>query len=225
MEEYFDAIGDWSFVLVGAGGHAWFWIGNSQNTAVQSRSQLTDFLTKSRQSFELEFDRPSVLRIGDPVIVVDTGSATVVGNIVEIPDQEEKIPPPAKWARVEFYSSQPEIVEGDFLTYHQTPASMDWVVQMMLPPYKRQEIADLISSAYRRHYDEIAKQLQPILIQSVKDTAAVVREEFYISINEREKQISQLGNRYQVELVEQELVPLIQDEICPSSEQKRSHWQ
>ena len=124
------------------------------------------------------------------------------------------------WAKVEFFSSQAEIVEGDFLSYHQTPATMDWVVQMMLPPYKRKEISDLISAAYREHYADIAQELQPILIQSVKDAANVVRETFYVSINERKEQITKLGNRYQVELVEQELVPLIKDEIWPIVEQE-----
>lgn len=198
----------------------WIWLGSNQDIAIESKTQLTTFFTQPRQTFELDFDQSSLLRVGDPVIVVKSGAAKVVGNVVQVSELDNDLLTRTDWAKVEFFSSQAEIVEGDFLSYHQTPATMDWVVQMMLPPYKRKEISDLISAAYREHYADIAQELQPILIQSVKDAANVVRETFYVSINERKEQITKLGNRYQVELVEQELVPLIKDEIWPIVEQE-----
>ena len=92
---------------------------------------------------------------------------------------------------------------------------MDWVVQMMLPPHKRQEIRHLIDDAYQEHQSEILELLQPIVLQSIKDASEVIREDFHQSIIERQDQIAKLGDRYQVELVERELVPLIKDEIWP----------
>ena len=190
------------------------WIGSGPQKESDFASTIAKFLTSSRKSFELDFDQTSVLKIGDPVIIVESDTSQVVGSVTAV-SKVTDVPVPTDRATVEFYSSAPDIAQGDYLTYHQTPASMDWVVQMMLPSYKRAEIGNLIAAAYQEHYAEIANELQPILIQSVKDAADVVRQEFYTSIQNRETQISNLGNRYQVELVEQELIPLIKDEIWP----------
>lgn len=180
-------------------------------------SQLIQFLTSPRQDFDVELAKQSVLKIGDPIIVYEDDMAKIVGNVTGIGSEvDNKVN--IAWTReaaVEFYATAPVIAEGDYLSYHQTPDSMDWVVQMMLPPHKRQEISGLILKAYGEHQSEIASVLQPIIIQSLKDASEVVREDFNASIARREEQIARLRDRYQEELVEQELVPLVKEEIWP----------
>ncbi len=56
-----------------------------------------------------------------------------------------------RWALVELYSSAPVLQEEDFFSYHQTPDSMEWVVQTMLPPRIRDQISALIVEAYREN--------------------------------------------------------------------------
>ncbi len=205
----------WIALLVGGG----VYLADFNTERAESNSQLVQYLTSSRRSYELSFDQQSVVKIGDPVIlVVDDGPAQIVGYVINNSQEnveDPRLPRWTDWAKVELFSSAPEIAEMDYLSYHTTPASMDWVVQMMLPPYKRQEIGQLIMNAYSENQDEIAQVLQPVVLRSVREAAEVVKEEFYASIARHEQQISDLGNRYQVELVEEELVPLIKDEIWP----------
>ena len=202
--------------LIGLGVLGYF-VWPSTDEGKQTQSQLVQYLTKPRQDFNIEFESRAVLRVGDPIVVFEDGNATVVGNVTGIgPQEDPKINIAyTETATVQFYSSTPSIAVGDYLGYHQTPSSMDWVVQMMLPPHKRQEIRHLIVDAYQEHQSEILELLQPIVLQSIKDASEVIREDFHQSIIERQDQIAKLGDRYQVELVERELVPLIKDEIWP----------
>ena len=209
----------WLALLIGVGVYLFVTNGERQ----ESNTQLIQYLTTPRQTFEASFDEQQVVGIGDPVIVFENEMATIVGHVVNHSKDNGVDPNLARWtswAEVEFFSSLPDITDKDYLSHHQTPASMDWVVQMMLPEHKREEIGKLIVDAYQEHHAEITRVLQPIILKSIRDAAEVVREEFYVSIAKREKQISDLGNRYQIELVEQELIPMIKDEIWPIVEKE-----
>lgn len=202
--------------LIGLASFAYFaWPRTDESR--QKHTQLVQFLTSPRQDVEVELANKSVLKIGDPIIIYEDDIAKIVGNVTGIGNEvDNKVN--IAWthqASVEFYATAPLIAEGDYLSYHQTPDSMEWIVQMMLPPHKRQEIGGLILKAYGEHQTEIAAELQPIIMQSLKDASEVVREDFNASISKREEQISLLQNRFQEELVEQELVPLVKDEIWP----------
>ena len=125
-----------------------------------------------------------------------------------------------RWATVRLYSSAPQIQSGDYFSYHNTPDSLEWVVQTMLPPRIREQIGALIVQAYRDHHQEIATLLRPVIVQTIRDAADVIRDEFNKSVAGRQEQIEKLSNRYQVELVEKQLIPLIQDEIWPIVQQE-----
>ncbi len=183
----------------------------------QAIDPLTTFLATARQQIEIEFEDISFVQIGDPIVVFEGETAEIVGSVVQI-SREISVTTTANWttwARIELFAAMPPIRDGDYLSYHCTPDSMDWVVQMMLPPTTRSEIGGLILQAYREHHAKIAEMLQPIIVKSIREAADVVREEFNNSISRRDIQIQKLADRYQIELVEQELIPLIQDEIWP----------
>lgn len=183
----------------------------------QQQAQLVRFLITPRQDFDIELRDESVLKVGDPIIIYEDNVARIVGNITGIGTQSNPKVNIA-WTRqatAEFFANAPVIAEGDYLSYHQTPDSMEWIVQMMLPPHKRAEISELIVQAYGEHHAEITSVLQPIVLQSLKDATEVVREDFNAAVMRREGQIAELRNRYQNEIVERELVPLVKDEIWP----------
>lgn len=187
--------------------------------AASSRANvpLKTFLFNARQQIEIEFEDMSFVQLGDPIVVFNGETAEIVGHVVQVSKENpvKKTADWTNWARIELYASAPPLRDGDYLSYHRTPDSMDWVVQMMLPPSTRSKIGGLILKAYREHHAKIAEMLQPIIVQSIREAADVVREEFNNSISNRDTQIQKLADRYQIELVEQELIPLIQDEIWP----------
>ena len=200
-----------------------WWVGSSYLSENPSAaSQLSTFLTQPRTRVEVRFDKDSIVQIGDPVIVYDDQVAKPVGRIIDIHGgpTEKLMPVIARKATVEFYSASPKLVTGDYLAYHTTPESMEWMVQMMLPPKTRERIGQLIMNAYREHQSELGELLKPIILQTARDATDVIREEFQNSIDKHEDRIRKLGERYQSELVEQELIPLLQDEIWPIVQQE-----
>ncbi len=200
------------------------WIFGRANLTEMSEStrELTRFLIQGRTQIAVEFEDESWVGVGDPVVIYDDNVGRIVGNVIKIsPDDkgERKV----GWtdeAVVEFYSAAPALREGDFLSFHETPESMEWMVQMMLPPQTRDRIAGLIVDAWSEHQNEIAEALEPILVKSFRDAADIIRAEFYKSIATRDQQIQLLADRYQVELVDKELIPLVQDEIWPIVQQE-----
>ena len=175
------------------------------------------FLAKSRTQFDVVFDNDSVIKIGDPVILYENEVARPVGRIIEIPGgpNDHRLLVSSNQAKVEFFSSLPELRNGDYLAYHNTPESVEWMVQMMLPPKTREKISGLIMQAYRKHQTELSELLQPIIVQTIRDTTDVIKSEFKLALKTHDERIKRLGERYQSELVERELIPLIQDEIWP----------
>lgn len=183
-----------------------------------STDQLTQFLTQPRTDIELQFASDVLLCVGDPIIHYDqNGIPSVVGTIEQLDSKEstERSLSYSSKAYARLYSTAPAIHEQVRLTYHLTPDSMDWVVQMMLPPETRQKIAGLITDAYRSNQAEIVGLMAPIVEKSVRDAAQVVREEFQVSVDARREQIELLGERYQDQVIEQKLIPLVKEEVWP----------
>lgn len=181
-------------------------------------NQLTQYLTQSRTAVELKFDSDVVLCVGDPIVSYsESGIATIIGKIqqLESRDSTDMSPAYTSTAFAEFYSTAGPIREGDHLSYHNTPDSMDWVVQMMLPPKTRKKITDLIVNSYQSHQAEIVSLMAPIVEKSVHQAAVVIREEFQRSVHARQEQIQILGDRYRTQVVDQRIIPLVQDEIWP----------
>lgn len=191
---------------------------NYYASSSNSTDQLTQFLTQPRTDIELRFTSDVLLCVGDPIIHYnENGIPSVIGTIKQLDskDSAERSLSYTSTAYARLYSTAPKIHDQVELTYHRTPDSMDWVVQMMLPPKTRQKIAGLITDAYKTNQAEIVSLMAPIVEKSVRDAAQVVREEFQVSVDARREQIQLLGDRYQSQVVEQQLIPLVQDEIWP----------
>ena len=165
----------------------------------------------------MRFDNKSIIQIGDPVIIYENEVAKPIGRIIDIPGgpTEDVLPVIAKEAVVEFFSSAPAIETSHYLAYHNTPDSVEWMVQMMLPPKTREKIGGLIVDAYRQHQSELSEILQPIVLKTAQDAADVIRDELALSVKNHGEQIQRLGDRYQSELVEKELIPMVQAQIWP----------
>ncbi|MCH2183049.1 MAG: hypothetical protein MK108_13680 [Mariniblastus sp.] len=199
------------------------WAAWQQYAVEQTRAtgQLWQHWTRAARPVELQFESPMPVRVGDPLVHFEDGSARMVGVIrhVESPDSISEELVMTDRAYAEWFGSAPPRRDGMQLTYHSTPDSMEWVVQTMLPPATRQRIGELLVEAYREHQSEILSELQPVMEKTFQDAAQIMKEEFRQSVQRHDQQIQELGKRYQVELVEQELVPLVQQEIWPVIEQ------
>jgi hypothetical protein len=175
------------------------------------------FLAAPRRNVTLQFEGTQILQVGDPIFIQSGDLTEPIGYISRIKaiDSNQSELDYVDRAFAEIYSSARPLRDGDYLTYHTTPESIDWVVQMMLPPETRAEIARLIASAFRDHQMEIVTALQPIVEKSIRDAGAVIRQDLRNAFAKRDARIRELSKRFQTELVGERLMPLIRDEIWP----------
>lgn len=205
----------WIGVLLWAGSKV---AGRFTDRDDSSARELVQFAVKSRSVYELSLHDEYELQIGDPVFWRDEDGALIqVGVIrqVETPDSKNYRPVKTRWASVTFFSTAPPITRDSFLKLYETPSSMGWVAEALLPPKKRAEIARYIGKIFSENSDVIVEQLKPIFLEAVSETGLVVRAEMATAIAAHADQWQALGLRYQQEIVENQLVPLVNSEIWP----------
>jgi hypothetical protein len=92
---------------------------------------------------------------------------------------------------------------------------MTWVIETMLPPEKRLLIAGEIKSAYEQHHQEILAALRPIINQSLQDAFVVIEQDLPPALARRKPRFDALATRYEKEIIDEEIVPLVKKEIWP----------
>ncbi len=188
------------------------------NSTDHVSADLVKFSFLPRRDYQLDCDSFQVIRIGDPIYRRDErGRLVQIGEIAQVDSPDSKIYAPVftDWARATFYASAPKLKQGDYLAYHETPASMDWVIRFMLPPEKQKEIAGMIAEVYAEHSSEILEGFLPVVQRAISEASVVVREDLVAAINKRHQQWSEVGDRFRIEVVEQEIIPLVNNEIWP----------
>lgn len=173
--------------------------------------QLRQFAVGPRRTVELDFDFPSPVRPGDPIFVLGPQeTARQVGEVTRVSRSASGVS-----AQALFYCSAPALGEDIRLDFHQTPNSMTWVLNTMLPEEKRLAVAEELKAAFAAHQDEILAALRPVVEQGLRDAFAVVEQDLPAALARRRERLQQVGDRYQQEIVQRELVPLLRNEIWP----------
>ncbi len=179
--------------------------------------KIAKFLSTPHRKVELQFTEQQVFRVGMPIFLLQDGLTAPVGRVVRVkePDSTEKRYVWADRAYAELFSTAPEIGPNDYLTFHETPENFAWVMEMMLPSETRQQIGDLILSAYKDHQTEIVAAFRPIVEDSIRDASEIIGEDIRSAIAKRETELSRLGEKFRTNLIEKEIIPLVQREIWP----------
>ncbi|MEQ8791174.1 MAG: hypothetical protein RIC55_33235 [Pirellulaceae bacterium] len=181
--------------------------------------QLVDLAVGPRHTYAIELQPAAPLAVGDPVFAAQSrGGFRQVGEVRAVygPNDGEA----TRYARTEraevlLYASAPPIAGDARLVYHTTPHSMEWVLQTLLPPEKQERVAAELSDAFHEHHEEILAQLMPVVEASFREGLVVVEQDLAASLASRRGEIEALGGKYQREVVEKELVPLVRNEIWP----------
>lgn len=190
----------------------------------QGTRQLVQYATVSRPSVTIRFPGHCPVAVGD-FVFADQGedgaegaeAYSPIGYISRAGDRQTMtgIPVLADIAVVTFFPNAPPLSEYDFLEYHSPAADLGWVVGTMFPPAKRAEITRLIVDTYLLEQEAIVAALRPIVTQSLRDAAVILREDLATAFQKRSAQFQEIGQRYQQQWIEQRIVPLIRDEIWP----------
>jgi hypothetical protein len=180
--------------------------------------ELLDFAGGQTSSAQIQADYALDMEVGDPVFVVEGDRARRIGEVRALRDPGTGQPTRRDYvssAEVMFYSSAPELPEGARLAYYDSGRTMEWVLETMLPPSKRAEVAGLIKHAYQEHHEEILNALLPLVKRSLREGFMVVERDLPASIARHREQIEELGRKYQKDIVEEKITPLVKNEVWP----------
>ncbi len=212
----------WLASLVGGGAFL-----NAQLTAQSSSltaltSDISRWVAGRHDDWSAESAQPFVAAVGDPVFVETTpGDYVQVGLVSEIPEWPRVAP---VWTRrVELRLYDHEIIEapaGFRLEYHTTPMSLEWVVKMIIPPERQQEIAGLLADEWQQQRREILAELEPVARESLRRAVAAVEAELPKVLEAHRNEFQALGERYNEEIVRAQILPLVRDEILPVIEEE-----
>ncbi|MBC8872493.1 MAG: hypothetical protein H8E44_23925 [Planctomycetes bacterium] len=191
----------------------WCMAGRGDRSIVQPHltPQLWDYATVPPRVAELKFDGGCYAAYGAPVFVVDgPDSSRQIGEVSRVSRSKAGCAGEAV-----FYSSAPELRADARLTIHQPPESIEWVLRTMLPEEKRRQITAELSGAFAEHQTEVVRLMRPIVEDGLREAIAVVEADLPQAIQRRRGELEKLGGKYQHEIVERELVPLVRSEIWP----------
>ncbi len=203
----------WLVLLAGA----FSWLSTGEDADRQRIGSLWKFATGTRQTVKLQLDETDLLRVGDLIFLAGQPSQPAIGRItrVESPTSREQELVWTDYAEAELYSSAPPLGAGARLTLHQNPQSIAWVIETMLSPQVRDQIIALITTAFHEHQTEIAARLQPLLLESIRRSSEVIRDDFRQAIKAHTPQLEAISRRYQEDFLETRLAPLLRTEVWP----------
>jgi hypothetical protein len=182
-------------------------------------TDLWQFASAQRRIVRIQFDASWPVEAGDPVYCVEgrNGIQQVgeVRRVVTPATDAASGAPTAPAAEVLFYPTAPRICEASALTCYTTPTSLTWVMETMLPEERCEEIAGEIAATYEAYHAEILHALKPVIMGGLLDASHVVEQDLTAAVARRRERLEQLAARYQDQVLERELVPLIRDQIWP----------
>ena len=151
----------WLILISGLG---YLVFGPKSPSAEKAQSQIWTYASQSRTEIELQGDREYWFAIGDPIFLVDeNGKYERIGEITKLHAEEATSRPTyAESADAIIYSNAPKLNRNYQFTIHETPVSLEWIINEMLPPEVKKEMAQELAETVRQNQSEIVSKFNPI---------------------------------------------------------------
>lgn len=177
-------------------------------------SQHTQYTAQSEDSLSIAREDPVFLEISP-------GQYRHVGQVVSTDGSTSR---DRKWVdciQVEIYDEALEVIDGPFeLQFHSASLSLDNVAKTMLSKNRRREIQELIEATWEAEQEQVLDRLQPVLRDGLRTAFNAVEEQLPDVLKRHEDEFRQIADRYEVDIVKAELLPLVKDEILPIIEEE-----
>ncbi len=182
----------------------------------QLAKDLWQYASGRQTKVMLRSESSMLAAVGDPIYVEHEGRFRQVGEIISLAGVADRQRPAyTKEAEALFYADAPPLHAKMVLKVHRTPDSLEWILATLLPPEKKTQIAGELKQAFAAHQAEILAELQPVVEAGLKEAVGVAQEEFTAAVQRHRADIRQIGQRYQRELVDQELTELFEQQVWP----------
>jgi len=186
----------------------------AEPAAFPMATQLAEYFGRQPRNVELWSPEYQMLAFGDPIFLEGQENTIRIGNIsyIDFGEGYEGFKKgETKTANAVLYGNAPKLSPGDYLLLHETGQSMGWVIKTMLPPDMRARIGELILTAWQKNEQELVSFIE----KSIADAGNILREDFQAAVERHRNEFDQLANRFQKDLLEKEILPLVKNEIWP----------
>ncbi len=211
---------------VASGGLFWIvvlaacWIGFGRRAVEHNLiGQLGKYAFGQRDEVVLRLVPAQALQVGDPLYVWSSDSlwSAPIGRVVRVDHSHSRRTDvvETEYAVVMLYTGAPHLTAHDQVYLMSTPRSLAWVIETMLPPEMRHRIGEMIVAAWSEHRALIWSELQPIVEAAVRDSAAVIGEEFALSWQRHQREWAEIADRYRDDYVATSVLPVLRQDIWP----------
>ena len=205
-------------------------IRHTSTVSPQAVNNLVNYAVAQRSSIDVVSPHHVVIGIGDPLFMDSGGTLEPVGIVTSFElDQTQSDSERhgkkirlawVKRATVTFFSGSPPLDEGAVVELNATDQSPAWVAKTMLSPAMRKKVSKLILSAYNDHQEDLVEQFRPVIKKTIVDAAQLVRDSVVDELERRQDAVAAIGQRYQNDVIQEELMPVIQTEVWPIVEEE-----
>jgi hypothetical protein len=148
---------------------------------------------------------------GDPLFLQDEElGLQFAGEITSIVSQTpEGTLANIRWRAKGLPPANPEVV------YYETPKSLVWVAQTLLPAEKRQVVIRKLLDYYQKESPKLGERITPIVQEVFTKSLPLIEKSAIEYLRSDEERLAKIGARYQDTLVQKKLIPLIKHEVMP----------
>ena len=205
---------------------------HSNTVSPQPIKNLVNYVGAQRSSVDIVSPYHVVIGIGDPLFMKNDGVLEPVGMVTKLGLDQSQLDAQRHskkirlaWvqrATVTFFSGSPPLGDGASVELNATDQSPAWIVKTMLSPSMREEVSQLILTAYNDHQEDLIQQFRPVIKKTIVDSAQLVRDRVIDELERRQEEVAAIGQRYQNDVIQKELLPVIQAEVWPIVEEEAS---
>jgi hypothetical protein len=205
---------------------------HSNAVSPQAVENLVSYVGAQRSSVDVASPHHVVIGIGDPLFMETDGVLEPIGMVTALDLDQTQLDSQrqskkirlawVKQATVTFFSGSPPLGEGASVELYTTDQSPAWVVKTMLSPSMREEVSQLILTAYDEHQEDLIEQFRPVIKKTIVDSAQLVRDSVVAELERRQDAVAAIGQRYQNDVIQEKLMPVIQAEVWPIVEEEAS---
>ena len=205
---------------------------HSNTVSPQPIKNLVNYVGAQRSSVDIVSPDHVVIGIGDPLFMENDGVLEPVGMVTSLDLDQSQLDAQRHskkiklaWvqrATVTFFSGSPPLGDGASVELNATDQSPAWIVKTMLSPSMREEVSQLILTAYNDHQEDLIQQFRPVIKKTIVDSAQLVRDSVIDELERRQEAVADIGQRYQNDVIQKELLPVIQAEVWPIVEEEAS---
>lgn len=190
---------------------------NQSSSLGDLTQSVGQWLTQSNQETVATSEIMLSVGLDDPIFVAtEDGRFVQVGHVSNVDDTRSRDPKPVQQVRIVIYDSAlDQFPEGYHLEYHTTPMNLDWVVRMLIPPERQRQIGDLIQKEWSLHQEVVLREFKPVIKDGLRRLVKSVEAELPQIIERHRDDFRALGDRFEADILQEQLLPLAKDQILP----------